>query len=79
MSRDAAEILRESLALPVEARAAVADTLLYSLDVEIDEDAGTQWEGEIRRRVAELDSNAVTCIPWSDARSRLAATLRNER
>jgi len=79
MSRDTAEILKEALALPAEARAALADSLLDSLDVEVDEDAEAAWQREIQRRVAELDSKTASPIPWSEVRSRLMATLRNER
>ena len=39
MKRDAAEILRDALALPTEARAALAGSLLDSLDTDVDEDA----------------------------------------
>jgi len=76
MSHDAAEILKEALALPMEARAALADSLLESVDREVDEDAEAAWQREIARRVAELDSGAVTPIPWAEVRSRLMATLR---
>ncbi|MGO9269365.1 MAG: addiction module protein [Terriglobia bacterium] len=76
MSHDAAEILKEALALPIEARAALADSLLESVDSEIDEDAESAWRREIARRAAELDSGAVTPIPWAEVRSRLMATLR---
>lgn len=79
MNRDTAEILREALTLPVEARAALADSLLDSLDTEVDEDAEAAWQREIQRRVTEIDSRAVTPIPWVEVRSRLMATLRNER
>ncbi len=79
MSRDTAEILREALTLPVEARAALADSLLDSLDTEVDEDAEAAWQREIQRRITEVDSRAVTPIPWAEVRSRLMATLRNER
>jgi len=79
MSRDTAEILKEALALPAEARAALADSLLDSIDAEVDADAEAAWQSEIQRRVAELDSKAVTTIPWSEVRSRLMATRRNER
>ena len=79
MSREAAEILREALALPIEARAAIADSLLDSLDPEIDEAAEEEWRREIQRRAAEIDSGAVTLIPWSEVRSRLMARLRNGR
>lgn len=68
MKRDAAEILKEALALPTEARAALAGSLLDSLDTEVDEDAEAAWATEVNRRVAELDSGAVKTIPWAEVR-----------
>jgi hypothetical protein len=59
VKRHAAEILKEALALPAEARAALAGSLLDSLDTEVDEDAGASWAIEVNRRVAQLDSRAV--------------------
>jgi len=79
MSRDTAELLKEALALPADARAAIADSLLGSLDTEVDEDAEAAWQIEIERRVAELDSQVVSPVPWAEVRSRLMATLHNER
>ena len=79
MSRDTAEILKEALALAAETRAALADSLLDSLDQEADADAQAAWQREIQRRVAELDSHAVSPVPWAEVRSRLMATLRDER
>jgi putative addiction module component (TIGR02574 family) len=73
MKRDAAEILKEALALPTEARAALAGSLLDSIDTEVDEDAEAAWANEVHRRVAELDSGAVNTIPWAEVRRRLAA------
>ena len=73
MKREAAEILKEALALPTEARAALAGLLLESLDTEADEDAEAAWATEVNCRVAELDSGAVKTIPWAEVRRRLAA------
>ena len=73
MKREAAEILKDALALPAEARAALAGSLLDSLDTEVDEDAEAAWAAEVNRRVAELDSGAVKTIPWAEVRRRLAA------
>ena len=73
MKRDAAEILKEALALPTEARAALAGSLLDSLDTEVDEDAEAAWAAEVNRRVAELDTAAVKTMPWAEVRRRLAA------
>src|SRR5262249_53988521 len=76
MNRGAGEILKEALALPAEARAAIADSLWDSLDQQTDPGAEEAWLKEIRRRVEELDSGAVIAIPWSEARARLLAKLK---
>jgi putative addiction module component (TIGR02574 family) len=75
MARDTSEILKEAMALPPEARAALAESLLDSIDPHTDAEAEEAWRGEIQRRVAELDSGAVSTIPWSEARRRLLSTL----
>lgn len=54
------------------ARAALAGSLLESLDTEVDEDAEAAWATEVSRRVAELDSGAVKTAPWAEVRRRLA-------
>ena len=79
MKREAAEILKDALALPTEARAALAGSLLESLDTEVDEDAEAAWATEVNRRVAELDSGAVKTIPWAEVRRRpaIGRTPRN--
>ena len=73
MKRDAAEILKDALALPTEARAALAGSLLESLDTELDEDAEVAWAIEVNRRIAELDRGAVKAVPWAEVRRRVAA------
>ena len=73
MKREAAEILKDALGLPNEARAALAGSSLESLDTEADEDADAAWATEVNRRVAELDSGAVKAIHWAEVRRRLAA------
>jgi putative addiction module component (TIGR02574 family) len=75
MSRDAANLLKDALELPPEARAALADSLLESLDTDIDQGAEEAWRKEIFRRLQEIDRRAVTLIPWEDAERRLWAKL----
>ena len=68
MSADPAKLLEEALSLPAEARAALAGSLLDSLDKVIDPDAEAAWEIEIARRLAEIDARKVVMVPWADAR-----------
>src|SRR3954453_23056992 len=82
MKREAAEILKDALALPIEARAALAGSLLESLDTEVNEDAEAAWATEGNRRVAELDSALFGRLrrrlhrPWPQER---AADSRSDR
>jgi putative addiction module component (TIGR02574 family) len=76
MARDAAQILHDAMELPSEARAALADSLLDSLDVEIDAEAEQLWREEIERRLASLDEGSVQLIPWSEVQTRLRARLQ---
>ena len=66
--------LRDALALPAEARAALIDSLIGSLDHEIDDGAEDAWREEIHRRLQQIDGGAVQLIAWDDAR-RLRARL----
>jgi Putative addiction module component len=52
VKRDAAEILKDALALPSEARAALARALLESLETQVDESAEVAWAAEVDRRLA---------------------------
>jgi len=69
--KDPAELLKEALQLPADTRAALAGSLLDSLDQEVDEDAETAWQLEINRRIEDLDSGKVKTVPWSEARRRI--------
>lgn len=75
MVKDAAEVLRDALALPAEARGALVDCLIDSLDPTVDENAEEAWRNEILRRLQQIDSEAVQLIPWEDARRRLRTRL----
>lgn len=71
MAKDTGDLLREALSLPPEARAALADSLLESLDTDFDEGAEQEWLEEIRRRIADLDSGRVQTVAWSEVHARL--------
>ena len=71
MRDDAAKLLEEALKLPAEARAALAGSLIDSLDSAVDEDVEDAWSVELARRVRELDDGTVGCVPWVEARRRI--------
>ena len=72
MTPDTRKLIEEALRLPPEARAALAGSLIESLDDTIDEDAAVAWEAEVARRVGELNDGSVKPIPWSEARRIIA-------
>lgn len=57
--------------LPPEARAAIAGSLLESLDTVVDADAETEWDQEIARRLKDLDAAPAHVVSWSDARRKI--------
>ncbi|OGW43825.1 MAG: hypothetical protein A2Y66_06990 [Nitrospirae bacterium RBG_13_41_22] len=72
MKQNIADILKEALKLPPEARAALAGTLLDSLDDTVDRDAESAWEAEILLRLKEIDEGKVKLMPWSEARTKIS-------
>jgi putative addiction module component (TIGR02574 family) len=72
MKQNIADILKEALKLPPEARAALAGTLLDSLDDTVDRDAESAWEAEILLRLKEIDEGKVKLMPWSEGRTKIS-------
>ena len=64
------KLLDEALKLPPGERAALADSLLRSLEGPVDPAVDAAWRAEIRRRVADLDAGAPT-VPWAEARAEI--------
>ncbi|MDF0652615.1 MAG: addiction module component, family protein [Nitrospira sp. LK265] len=71
MESDATQLLEAALKLPREVRAAIAGSLLESLDTAVDADAETEWDREIARRLKDLDLTPARVISWSDARRKI--------
>ncbi len=71
MGSDASKLLEAALKLPPEVRAAMAGSLLDSLDTAVDADAETDWEQEIARRLKEPNSSHPHLVSWSDARRKI--------
>jgi putative addiction module component (TIGR02574 family) len=75
MERDATTLLKEALRLSARDHASLAETLLASLDEDVD-DVDAAWRSEVERRIAELDSGSVSPIPWHVVRQRLFERAR---
>jgi putative addiction module component (TIGR02574 family) len=75
MTHEVSELLEKVLALPHEARTALATSLLESLDEKVDASAEEEWDAEIARRIEELDSGKVKPIAWVKARRQISAIL----
>ena len=70
-THEARKLLEQALKLPAEAGAALAGSLIDSLDEPVDEDAASEWEKELQRRIQQLASGTIRAIPWSEARLRI--------
>jgi putative addiction module component (TIGR02574 family) len=70
MSPETDELLRKAMALPPEDRAALASSLIDSLDQTVDEDAEVAWQLEISRRMDEVRSGTVKTIPWREVQRK---------
>jgi len=77
MAQHLSDVLKQAMALPSDARAALAGALLESLDEPGDASAEDGWDREIARRIADLDSGRVRTIAWAAARREIAATFAN--
>jgi putative addiction module component (TIGR02574 family) len=75
MERRAAELLRDALTLPPEARAALIDSLIDSLDQTAEEGAEEAWRQEIELRLQQIHTGGVELISWRSARQSLRDQL----
>ena len=71
MKPQASRLLEQALKLPPEARAALAGSLIESLDDQVDPEAEAAWKAEISRRIRELDTGRVRPVKWSSVRRAL--------
>jgi putative addiction module component (TIGR02574 family) len=80
MSPELDDLLKKAMSLPPEARAALASSLLDSLDEDesVAEDAEAAWQQEIARRMDEVRSGAVKTIPWHEVQRKGQAMLRGK-
>ncbi len=77
MSPEVSDLLKRALSLPVDERAALANTLLDSLD-QADDCVEEAWDKEVVRRMKDLDAGRAVTVPWEELRIQLLTRL-NER
>jgi len=73
VTEDEARILQQALRLPPEGRAALAGSLLDSLESPPDADAEAAWAVEIARRAREID-DGTPLVPWAEARRKIVGS-----
>ena len=71
MNTESHNLLEQALALPDTDRAALAASLIRSLDTEIDPDADELWDEEIKRRLGEIKSGEVELVPWEQMLAKM--------
>lgn len=77
MSSEASDLLRRALALSVAERAALANTLLDSLEATSDS-VQQAWDEEVARRIDDLNAGKAVTAPWEQLHRELLAMV-NER
>jgi putative addiction module component (TIGR02574 family) len=75
MTREANEILKQALTLPVAERDERASSLIESLDGAKDKSVEAAWDEEIVRRMEGLDSGKVKPVSLEQVRRRLSSAL----
>jgi putative addiction module component (TIGR02574 family) len=76
MAPEAADLLTNALALPVQERAKIAHELLLSLDTGADADAAQAWVAELEQRARDVRSGSVATEDWEAVKARLTQRWR---
>ena len=69
------EIFRDAVAFPVDARTELTERLIESLARDISPEITSAQLGEVRRRIAEVESGKVGLIPGDEALARVRNLL----
>ena len=77
MSPEISDLLKRALALPVDERAALANTLLDTLEI-TNEPVQEAWDAEVARRIEDLKAGKAVTVPWEELHRELLAMV-NER
>jgi putative addiction module component (TIGR02574 family) len=75
ISREATELLKKALELPVTDRAELTGSIIESLDQAEDKSVKDAWGAAILRRMEDLDSGRVKPISHHEVLRRLASAI----
>lgn len=78
MSPEVSDLLKRAMALPVDERAALANTLLDSLET-ADHSVEEAWDEEVARRMGDLKAGRAVTVPWEELHRELLAMVRSNR
>ncbi|MBI2440316.1 MAG: addiction module protein [Lentisphaerae bacterium] len=73
------EILGNALRQPETDRARIAEALIASLDIPADREVERAWQCEIDKRLREIDTGIVKCVPWEAVRDQLYRNAHVQR
>jgi putative addiction module component (TIGR02574 family) len=74
MSPEVSDLLKRALALQVEERAALANTLLDSLETQNQSVEGA-WDEEVARRMEDLKAGRAVTVSWEQLHRELLALV----
>jgi putative addiction module component (TIGR02574 family) len=74
MSPEVSDLLKRALALSVDERAALANTLLDSIET-TNESLQEAWDEEVARRIKALKAGRAVTVPWEQLHRELLAIV----
>jgi len=74
MSPEVSDLLKRALALSVDERAALANTLLDSIET-TNESVQEAWDDEVARRIEDLKADKAVTVVWEQLHRELLAIV----
>lgn len=74
MGPETSNLLKRALALPSDERAALANTLLDSLEAS-NQSVQEAWDEEVARRIEDLKAGKAVTVPWEQLHRELLAMV----
>jgi putative addiction module component (TIGR02574 family) len=74
MSPEVSDLLKRALTLSADERAALANTLLDSLET-TNESVQQAWDEEVARRIEDLKTGKAVTVPWEQLHRELLAMM----